>query len=442
MKKKLSMAGLALALTASVAAGCGSKDESKPAADASKAPAAATTGASEAPKKNVTVKIFQFKVEIAEQMNRLKAEYEASHPGVKLEIETVGGGADYGAALKAKFAAGDAPDIFNNGGFAEREVWMEHLEDLSGEPWVKDVVTVAKEPMTKDGKLYGMPLGIEGYGYVYNKDLFAKAGITDVPKTLSQLEEAAKKLQAAGITPFANGYQEWWILGLHNLNVAFANQKPDPDSFIKGLNDGSQKFKGNPVMENWIKLLDLTVKYGNKNPLTTDYNSQVTLFAKGEAAMMQQGNWTQVQINGISPNIKLGLLPMPIGEDAAAGDKLLTGVPNNWVVYNKSKVKTEAKAFLNWLVTSDTGKKYITKEFKFIPAFTNIPADPKDLGDIAADITKYSKDNKLLSWNFMKFPDGAGQEFGASMQAYVAGKNNKDQLFDAFQKTWDNLKKK
>jgi raffinose/stachyose/melibiose transport system substrate-binding protein len=442
MNKKLSMAGLALALTASALTGCGGSDDTPAASSSSGATTAASAAASTTPKKDVTIKIFQFKVEIAEQLNRMKAEYEASHPGVKLQIETVGGGADYGAALKAKFAANEAPDIFNNTGFADREVWMEHLEDLSTEPWVKDVVEVAKEPMLKDGKLYGMPLGIEGYGYVYNKELFAKAGIADTPKTLSQLEEAAKKLQAIGVTPFANGYQEFWILGLHNLNVAFANQKPNPDSFIKGLNDGTQKFKGNAVMDNWIKLLDLSLKYGNKNPLTTDYNSQVTLFAKGEAAMMQQGNWTQVQINGINPNIKLGLLPMPIGEDAAEGDKLLTGVPNNWAIWNKSKVKAEAKEFLNWMVSSDIGKKYMTKEFKFIPAFTNIPADPADLGDIAADITKYSKDNKLLSWNFAKFPDGAGQEFGASMQAYAAGKNNKDQLFEAFQKTWDNLKKK
>lgn len=434
MKKKLSMAGLALALTASVIAGCGSKEET-PAASTG---AAATTAA----KKDVTVKIFNFKVEIAEQMNRMKAEYEASHPGVKLEIETMGGGADYGAALKAKFAANEAPDIFNNDGNAQLDVWLEHLEDLSGEPWVKDLVSVAKGPMTKDGKLYGMPMGIEGYGFVYNKDLFAKAGITETPKTLSQLEAAAKKLQDAGITPFSNGYQEWWVLALHNLNVAFAHSTPSPDDFIKGLNDGSQKFKTNPVMENWIKLLDLTVKYGNKNPLTTDYNSQVTMFAKGEAAMMQQGNWTQVQINGTNPNIKVGLLPMPISDDADANDKLLTGVPSNWVVYNKSKVKAEAKEFLNWMVSSDAGKKYITTEFKFIPAFTNIPADEKDLGGIAADITKYSKENKLLTWNFSKFPDGAGQEFGASMQAYIAGKNNKDQLFDAFQKSWDNLKKK
>lgn len=390
--------------------------------------------------KPVTLKIFQFKVEINEALNRMKDEYEKTHPNVKLQIETVGGGADYGAALKTKFASNDQPDIFNNGGYNEMNTWLEHLEDLSDQPWVKDVLPVAKQPMTKDGKLYGMPMNIEGYGFLYNKDLFAKAGITELPKTLSQLEAAAAKLKAAGITPFSNGYQEWWILGIHNLNVAFARQA-DPDKYIAGLNDGSQKI-GGPVFDDWSKLLDLTVKYGQPNPLTTDYNTQVTDFASGKAAMMQQGNWTQVQIDKINPNLKIGVLPMPINEDAAANDKLLVGVPNNWVINKDSKLKPEAKEFLNWMVTSDIGKQYMTKEFKFIPAFSNITADEKDLGMIAGDIQKYIKDGKVLSWNWPKYPDGATQEFGATMQAYIAGKKTKDQMFSDFQKSWDNLKAK
>lgn len=137
-----------------------------------------------------TIKIFQFKVEIAEALNRLKAEYESSHPGVKLDIQTVGGGSDYGAALKAKFAAGEQPDIFNVGGYRELDTWLEYLEDLSGESWAKDALEVAKEPMTKDGKLYGQPLALEGYGFIYNKDLFQKAGITEIPTTLEQLDQS------------------------------------------------------------------------------------------------------------------------------------------------------------------------------------------------------------------------------------------------------------
>ncbi|AJY75846.1 ABC transporter substrate-binding protein [Paenibacillus beijingensis] len=400
-----------------------------------------SSGSNSGSGKPVTIKIFQFKVEIAEAMNRLKAEYEKEHPNVKLEIETVGGGADYGAALKAKFAAGDEPDIFNNGGNQELITWESKLEDLSDQPWVKDVIESAKEPISKDGKMYGMPIGIEGYGFLYNKDLFAKAGITTPPKTFSELEAAAQKLQDAGITPFSNGYQEWWVLGLHNFNVALANQD-DPVAFAKSLSDGTGKIEGNKVFDDWAKLLDLTLKYSNKNPLTTDYNTQVTLFASGKTAMMQQGNWTQVQIDGISPNLNIGVLPMPINDDAKSGN-ILVGVPNNWVINNNSKVKQEAKDFLNWLVTSDAGKKYIVNDFKFIPALSTIEvSDPKVLGPIANDIMAYSKENKTLGWYFMRMPEGLGQEVGADIQAYIAKKMTKEQMLQDIQSKWTSMSSK
>lgn len=235
MKRMTKLTLLMLIAFSVMLAGCGNGDKSGSPVNTD------TQGGGEAAAGDKTIKIFQFKVEIAEALNRLKAEYESSHPGVKLDIQTVGGGSDYGAALKAKFAAGEQPDIFNVGGYRELDTWLEYLEDLSGESWAKDALEVAKEPMTKDGKLYGQPLALEGYGFIYNKDLFQKAGITEIPTTLEQLDQAAQKLQAAGITPFSNGYQEWWVLGNHNVNVAFANQA-DPVKFIQGLNESTEKF--------------------------------------------------------------------------------------------------------------------------------------------------------------------------------------------------------
>lgn len=384
-----------------------------------------------------TVHIFQFKVEISEAMSRLKVQYEKEHPGVKLDIQTVGGGSDYGASLRAKFSSGKEPDIFNIGGYRELDMWQDYLEDLSGEPWVKDVKPIAKEPMTKNGHLYGQPMNLEGYGFIYNKDLFKKAGIDQIPVTLTELEEAAKKLKAAGIVPFANGYQESFVLGNHNINLAFAYQK-DPGAFIQGLNNGSQKFSGNEVVKEWSDLFDLTLKYGNDNPLTTDYNTQVTMVASGKAAMMQQGNWTQGQIDGINPKLNLGILPMPINNDPG-NDKLFVGVPNNWVVNKNSPVKKEAKEFLNWLVTSETGKSYITKEFKFIPAFDNIKGREEDLGALGMEVLKYTDAGKALTWNWFRFPNGMSPEFASSMQAYIGGKINKDEMYEQFQRNWDNL---
>jgi len=390
----------------------------------------------------ITIRMFQFKVEIAEQLSKLIEEYENLHPNINIEVETVGGGADYGAALKAKFNSGDKPDIFNNGGFTELDLWIEHLEDLSGEPWVADLVDVAKEPMTKDGKIYGQPLNLEGYGFIYNKDLFAQAGITKLPRTLDELEAVAKQLQDAGITPFVNGYAEWWVLGNHFVNIPFA-QQDDPNAFIQGLNDGTETFAGNEVFEQWLDLFDLTLKYGKANPLQTDYNTQVTEFATGKAAMTQQGNWTQLAISETNPDINIGFLPMPINNNADDMDKLPVGVPNNWVVHKNSPVKEEAKAFLNWMVSSDVGRRYITEEFKFIPAFKSIEASEEVLGPLAADIIRYSKEGKTISWNWFKFPSGeaTSNKFADAMQAYIGNKMTREELLESFQKTWQEMSK-
>lgn len=388
--------------------------------------------------KKVTLNVFQFKAEIAKDLEAMAKEYTAENPNVEVKVQTVGGGADYGAALKAQFASGNEPDIFNNGGFQEAITWQDKLEDLSDQSWVKDLYEGTEKPMTIDGKLYGMPMNTEGYGFIYNKDLFAKAGITETPKTLSELTTTAEKLQKAGITPFSIGYGEWWILGIHLLNIPFA-QQDDPDQFMADVSAGKVKIEDNEKFKQFMKLFDLTVKYGNKNPLTTDYNTQVTNFASGKTAMIQQGNWIQGMIDGITPNMNLGVLPIPINDDKEAMDKLPMGVPNNWVVNKNSKNKEEAKKFLEWMVTSDTGKKYIVEKFKFIPALSTI--EGKNLGPIADDLLKYSFEGKTLTWNWFKYPDGATNEFGASMQAYVGKQKSADEMLKSLEETWMKLKK-
>ncbi|MEW9667277.1 ABC transporter substrate-binding protein [Ammoniphilus sp. 3BR4] len=388
----------------------------------------------------VVIDLFQGKVEIADQLKALTDQYTKQHPNVKFNIETVGGGADGAAALKAKFASNNAPDIFMNGGYQEAQTWKDKLEDLSDQPWVKDAYDYALEPMTMEGKIYGQPVNLEGYGFTYNKDLFKKAGITELPKTLSQLEEACQKLQAAGITPFSIGYSEWWILGIHALNIPFAHQN-DPDEFIKALNSGTAKIEGNEKFNQFIKLLDLTVKYGNKNPLTTDYNTQVTQFASGQTAMIQQGNWIQPMLDKITPNMNVGILPMPLSDDAVEADKLAIGVPTNWVIHNKAPEadKKAAKDFLNWMVTSQEGKKALVEEFKYIPAFKSIEA--KGIGPLGEELVNYSKEGKTLTWEWTKFPDGVVQEFGATLQAYVGGQKSKEEAMKALDATWAKLKK-
>ncbi|MDF2647712.1 MAG: transporter substrate-binding protein [Paenibacillus sp.] len=386
----------------------------------------------------ITLEVLNPKVEIAIQFEQMVREYEKENPNVKMNVLTFGGGANYLNELKARFAANKGPDIFPNGGYEEAVVWKRYLEDLSDQPWVKYAYDEALEPMKMDGNIYGMPFNFEGYGFIYNKDLFAKVGIDTLPKSFTGLKEAVEKLHSAGITPFAAGYSDSWFFVLL-LNIAFA-QQDDSDAFIHGLNEGTQTFVGNKKFEDLIRMVDLTVQYGNKDFLTTDYNTEVELFATGKAAILKQGNWVQSKINQITPNMNIGFLPMPINDDAG-NDALPIGVSNNWAVNKESspEKKKEAKKFLNWMVSSEQGKKFMKEQFHFISAFKNIETDRSEA--LVDDIIRYADEKKTLSWNWFKFPPRAREEFGYIMQAYVGNQFSRDQLLQELQKSWEKAEK-
>jgi raffinose/stachyose/melibiose transport system substrate-binding protein len=418
-----------------VIAGCGNNANNGAATNESANNTTQETAAPEtsAPKKDVTIKMFQFKVEIAEQLNALAEEYE-KETGVKVEVETHGGGEDYGALLKAEIASGSEPEIFNNGGYTALVPYMDRATDLSNEPWAKDLLPTSKTPATVDGKLYGMPMNVEGYGLIYNKALFEKAGISGEPKTLTELKDAVEKLKAAGITPF-EATNEWWSMGIHLVNVGLAHQ-PDPKQFIEDLKAGKQSIKGNEVFMQWLDLVDLIFNNAQEDKMTTDYATQVADFASGKAAMMLQGNWTQGDIDKIDPALSLGVLPLPINDEEGT---ILVGVPNNYIVNSKSEHPEEAKAFLNWLVTSETGKKYLTQEFKFIPALSNIETKAEDIGQVAVSVQE--KSASALGWNWDMFPDGVTQGFGAAMQEYLGGQITRDQVLEKLDKAVQDIVK-
>ncbi|SDH85085.1 ABC transporter substrate-binding protein [Alteribacillus bidgolensis] len=384
----------------------------------------------------LTLNIRNPKIEIASQFEQMVHAYEKENPNVHIEVHTVGGAMDDFSDLKAKIAAGKGPDIFTNPGYENAKIWKDYLEDLSNQPWVDKAYKKALSPMTFDDKLYGMPMNMEGYGFIYNKDLFHQAGIDDLPSTLTELKKAAEKLQEAGITPFATGYYEKWKLGDHLMNIAFAQQR-NPKTYIKSLNNGTETITNNQKFKDLINLLDITLEYGSDKPLATDYNMEMNVFASGKAAIILQGNWVQPFIDQRSPHMNIGMLPIPIN-DQPNNEALIVNTPNYWVVNKQStpEKKKEAKKFLNWMVASEKGQLFMTERFKFIPAFHHIQSDKS--GPLAEETIQYYKRGKTMSSNWFGFPVGVREEFGSVTQQYIKKQLNRDQLLQEYQKSWEN----
>lgn len=394
------------------------------------------------------VDIYQYKVECKDALEDAVKEYEKTHKDVKINVDTVGGGSDYSAQLKTKFSSGQEPAIYCIGGTQDAIDYKDSLEDLSNEKWVDQAYEGTLDSVTIDGKVYGMPFAQEGYGLIYNKNIFEEAGIkADEITTYAKLEEAVKTLDSKkselGIdSVFVLPASEKWVTGLHLSNVAFSNEF---ESAKDAYEAKTIEFKYSDSLK---KLLDLQAKYGYKPDNTVssinsvDYSTQVEKqFGLGKAAIIQQGNWIYGTLEGLDEDIakNVGILPIPL--EGVVEDSIPVGVPYYWAVNSKKddKVKKAAKEFLSWLYTSDEGKERIVNDFNFIPALSGYDGDklqPKD--PLAKEVKRYVEDEKTMPWVFMGYPAGWGEnELGASFQKYFSGESTWDEVVDEAKSTWE-----
>ncbi len=396
----------------------------------------ATTASSQEPSgKPVEIYIYQSKYEIDEALKAACAEYTALNPNVTFVVESSSSG-DFQTQLKAMFSGNTAPDIFSTAGSVDLALMSEYMEDLSNEPWVASMSAPALEGSSYQGTVYGFPLAVEGHGFLYHKDMFKAAGITELPKTRSELEAVCEKLVANGFTPFSSNYSEWYQAAIFEFNSPIARQS-DPMAFIQEMNNGTATLVGNKDFEDMAALISLEVKYG-KSPLNTDFNTQVSDFATNQAAMMIGGSWSQPALDAVDPDMDVGMFPIPMSEDAGANDKFYSSSAPFWSINNASESKEECKKFLEWLAMTPEGQKNLTTGFKLIPAFNNIKADESSIGPIGITLKEYIDAGKTYGIYSSYYPNGFGgaQLFGETITKYAAGKLTADQLLEQLQEDW------
>ncbi|WP_226527648.1 ABC transporter substrate-binding protein [Metabacillus niabensis] len=390
----------------------------------------------------VTLDIFQFKVEFKDQFEAVAKQYEEANPGVKINIQTVGGGEDYGAALRSKFASGDEPAIFNIGGPTDVIDWEDSLADLSSSKAADAALEGTLDGVTKDEQVLGLPFNQEGYGLIYNTEIFEKAEINPADiKDMASLEAAVKTLDEKkselGLEAvFALPAKETWVTGLH-LSNAFIS--PEFDGNVTSAFEAKTiDFKYGEAMKNFI---DLQSKHSVQPVVSLDYSQQVEeLFSTGKVAMIQQGNWVYGSIAGIDEelaNNKVGILPIPV--PGYKENAVPVGVPMYWAV-NKNKdekVIEESTKFLDWLYTSDEGKEVVIKDFKFVPAYEGYDAslisDP-----LSKQIYEYAEAGNTIGWVFMGYPANWGQDkLGANIQKYLSEEATWEEIMEETKSAWE-----
>jgi raffinose/stachyose/melibiose transport system substrate-binding protein len=361
---------------------------------------------------------------------------------VPVTIKSVGGGIgmDLNSQLKADLAAGDMPDIFAINGLAEYKDWADLVLDLSSEPWVKNTSVAFKY----DGKVYGYPVAIEGWGMAYNADILKKAGVD--PKTLvnyaaykaafEKIDAQKAKLGIKSVVSMAASLDMGWVTAHHNFNSLLSNGLPYGDlSVVNNLLAGKVDAKRLSDYASWVELL---FKYADKAVLTTgNYDAQVGAFAAGQAAFLHQGNWTDPNMAQAKATFSMAFAPH--GSMSIATDGIFVAAPSFYCINKNSKNLVAAREFLNDLVFTEAGNKYMVLDAGSIPAFSNVKLNPT--GQLSKSVQAWAAAGKIYSWNQYYFTeDFRNKTLAPIYNQFATGAITKAQFIDLMTKAFQGLK--
>ncbi|MEJ8302880.1 ABC transporter substrate-binding protein [Saccharibacillus sacchari] len=431
MFKKMFALPAVLLLGTSLLAGCGSS----PAADTG------STGSTEeaAADQPVTINMFTASPEYTDAFNAYIEEYKKVKPNVTINLEIMQ--ADYNTVLKSRIAAGSTPDVFQTTAGGDIDTYADYSADLTNEPLAAAMTDAVRANMSStDGKVLGLPVKGNLFALIYNKDLFEQAGITEPPKTTAEMDDAIAKLEAKGITPFANAYKEWWVwkhIFQHYVDAAADDAGISAQELVNKFIKGETTFSEYPLLENnFFAFIDTTIAHGTDKPLERDSNAEVSDFASGKAAMMTgKGAWDEEAIMKINPDFKIGIMGYPVS-DKAEQSQIITGADQALRINKDSAVAPQTIEFFNWLYTSDYGKNWFSQVAKVIPPIKDAPLPDLQMPKEMDEILKTEKSGDL-SVNYSL--DTFHQKFGEIMQAYIGKNKTKEQAIEEIQQAWIQL---
>ena len=399
------------------------------------------------------VYFLNFKPESEQAFKEIATAYK-DKAGVNVKVVTAASG-NYEQTLKAEVAKSNPPTLFNINGPVGYANWAGYASDLSDTEFAKQV-TDDKLVLKADDKVVGVPLGIEGYGIIYNAAILrkyfalpgAKATKVDEIKGFDKLKDVVEDMQAKkadlGIegvfaaTSLAPG-EEWrWHshLASYPLFYEYRDDQVDNLDVIKLT-----------YSENYKQIFDL---YLSNSTVPASRTTAKTVtdsmadFALGKAAMVQNGNWAWSQISEVEGNTvqaeDVHFLPIYIGVSGEDKAGIAIGTENYLTINSQAseKARKATQDFLTWLFADPEGSALAAEKLSTIApykAYTDLkPSDP-----LGKEVASFMERSELypVTWAFATLPSlEFKNQLGQHLSQYASGKEDWSKVEHYFVTQW------
>lgn len=394
---------------------------------------------------------LNFKPEQADAWVALAAKY-TEETGVKVKVQTAASG-EYESTLKAEMAKSSAPTLFQVNGPVGLATWKDYCYDLKDSSLYSNLKSDEFALISDSGEVQGIAYVIETYGIIYNKTLLNKyietdgaviSSVDDI-NNFDTLKAVVEDIQAKKDDLGISG--AFTSAGMDSSSDwRFKTHLADLPIYYEYVEDGissTDAIKGT-YLDNFKNVWDLYINNATCDPKmisSKTADDAASEFALGEAVFYQNGTWDYANCvaEGITDD-ELGMLPIYIGVEGEENQGLCTGSENYWCI-NKNASEADIQAtldFLDWVITSDTGRDSLANEMGFVTPFKTFDDGYTASNPLVAASNEYIAAGKTsVSWNFSSIPSETWKDnLGAAMLEYAQGTGDWSAVETAFVDGW------
>lgn len=279
-------------------------------------------------------------------------EFHKTYPDINIEYEGI---TDYAGDVTTRLSTGDWGDIC----MVPTTVDLDELQNYFTS--FGDYDKLSEEYLmltgrTYENKVYGIPSMGNVQGIVYNKAVFEKAGVTELPKTPDEFLDALQKIKdnTDAIPLYTNFAADWtmnawdaYIDGCATGQADFAHE-----GRVKGENPFSDRGDGTGPFAVYNILYEAVSRgLTEEDPTTTDWEGSKGMLNSGEIGCMVLGSWSIVQMQQAGDHgDDIAYMPFPISVDgkqyASAGPDYCYGINCN----STEDEQIAAMVYIKWLV--------------------------------------------------------------------------------------------
>jgi multiple sugar transport system substrate-binding protein len=297
-----------------------------------------------------------------ETIDKIVADFQSKNPKIKVDASSGGVLADSMLQkITTALSAGSYPDIAYIFGSdianVARSPKVADLQSYVSKPEMNwdDFYPAARDAVTVDGKVRGVPALVDNLCVAYNKKVFKDAGVPEPTDgwTWDQFVETARKLTNPGKGVFGTGWPadggEDCVWRIYPMIWDLGGEIVDGSGRKVGFDNGS----GLKALQTIHQLGAEKLVYPDTKPGS---ETMYQIFNSGKMGMVATGPWQLPDF--IDNKTDYGVIPLP----SYSGNRVTIAGPDTWTVFDNGSAKVKAAVtFLQFLTAATQDVQWATQ---------------------------------------------------------------------------------